>query len=338
MTSAYTPFFIVGCPRSGTTLLQVLLDSHPHVCIPPESFIFTRFSDIFKTYGDLQKTQNLEALITDFLSDERIKEWKLKASSRDLLNTVSEPTIKGAITALFEAYSQQEGKAFWGDKTPQHAFNLDDIKTIFPKAKIIHLVRDGRDVAESLNRVYLGPKSIYRIAKYWNAYITAFQKFKDNYTENDFIEIQYEDLAVDPNSQIQRIFNFLNIDANAINFQQAKNTERKAQYHGMAMHHQSVTEPVFKKKIGVFKGAFSERQVSIFETIAGRSLQAYGYSLVSSKGMEVSLYEQIQFFWQDYIIRYVRKLFGFKSFLLLLEQLRLAIQLQIRKFLRSFRY
>ncbi|MDB9528192.1 sulfotransferase [Oscillatoria sp. CS-180] len=338
MNSAYNPFFIVGCPRSGTTLLQVLLDSHPHVCIPPESFIFTRFSDIFQTYGDLQDSKNLKMLIEDLLTDERIKEWKIQASPSEVLNSVPESSVQGAITALFETYARQEKKSFWGDKTPQHTFNLDEIKKVFPEAKIIHLVRDGRDVAESLNRVYLGPKSIYKIAKYWNAYISAFREFKKNHCEKDFIEIQYEDLTIDPNTQVQRIFSFLNIDATEINFQQAKNTDRKEQYHGMAIHHQAVTEPVSRKKVGVFKTTFSERQIAIFETIAGDSLEAYGYPLVSSKTVEVGPFERIKFFWQDYVVRYARKFLGVKSFLLLLEQLRLAIQLQIRKFLRSFRY
>ncbi|WP_287284647.1 MULTISPECIES: sulfotransferase [unclassified Okeania] len=64
-----TPFLIVGCPRSGTTLLQIIIDAHPNIIIPPESHIFERFSDIFNYYGDLQKDSNLYLFVKDILQD-----------------------------------------------------------------------------------------------------------------------------------------------------------------------------------------------------------------------------------------------------------------------------
>lgn len=147
------PFFIVGHPRSGTTLLQILLDAHPNIVIPPESHIFVRFSEIFNHYGDLSQAYNRQLLVQDILNDEQIKLWNLDISASDFCRQLKDFSVKGIISCLFELYAQRDGKHQWGDKTPQHALYLQEIKATFPNAKFIHLIRDGRDVSESLKRL-----------------------------------------------------------------------------------------------------------------------------------------------------------------------------------------
>ncbi|NEQ76177.1 MAG: sulfotransferase [Okeania sp. SIO2C9] len=74
---------MVVCPRSGTTLLQILIDAHPNIIIPSESHIFERFSDIFDYYGVLQKDSNLYLFVKHILQDLCIKEWGLGISVID---------------------------------------------------------------------------------------------------------------------------------------------------------------------------------------------------------------------------------------------------------------
>lgn len=76
-----------------------------------------------------------------------------------------------------------------GGQNAATCFFLTEIKRCFPDAKFVHLIRDGRDVAESLKRVLIGPKSIYRIAKRWVGYIKAFEDFKKEVNDKDYIEI-----------------------------------------------------------------------------------------------------------------------------------------------------
>ena len=90
---AAPPFFIVGCVRSGTTLLQTLMDAHPEIAIPTESLLFTRFSGVFRHYGDLRQRANLALLVRDLLTDERIRRWKLAVSVDAFCRELSEPTL-----------------------------------------------------------------------------------------------------------------------------------------------------------------------------------------------------------------------------------------------------
>jgi len=134
------PFFIVGCPRSGTTLLQVLLDAHPRIAIPVEGHLFSRFGRIFDRYGDLRQERNLRLFVSDVLHDKRISLWNLEVSVSEFLRELKTPSVRGVFERLYELYTRREGKARWGDKSPVHALHIRDIKQVFPEAKFIHLL------------------------------------------------------------------------------------------------------------------------------------------------------------------------------------------------------
>lgn len=110
------PFFIVGCPRSGTTLLQILLDSHPDITIPPESQIFIRFSPIFKFYGDLGKPENIKRFVSDLVKDFAIRDWNLDISIGKYVAQSKGNGIKDIISYIFEEYSRKEKKLDGGTK------------------------------------------------------------------------------------------------------------------------------------------------------------------------------------------------------------------------------
>lgn len=135
--STREPFFVVGCPRSGTTLLQILVDAHPNIAIPPESHIFCRFSKLFDKYGNLHKKTNLQLLVKDILRDDRIRLFDLDISVSDFCSQLKSISLKSVISLVFELYAQKEAKKRWGDKTPQHALYLNEIKTLLPEAKFI---------------------------------------------------------------------------------------------------------------------------------------------------------------------------------------------------------
>ncbi|NEP14079.1 MAG: sulfotransferase [Symploca sp. SIO2C1] len=331
-TSTKAPFFIVGCPRSGTTLLQVLMDAHPDISIPPESHIFARFSEIFDNYGDLHQDDNLKLFVKDILNDEQIKLWGLKISVSDFCSQLHERSVKGVISLLFELYAEREGKNKWGDKTPQHAIYLKEIKTIFPESKIIHLIRDGRDVAESLSRVLIGPKSIYGIAHRWRKYILSLQQFKNKINSDDFLEVHYENLVKDPEKELSKIFDFLG-EAHSDVAQYITKTNRKEHYVNAATIHGSLNQSISGQKIGVFKNKFKLRQIEIIESIIGKELTGSGYCLETSGKTQIKINEMIVFFMEDYLLRYLIKFFRPDMITLIKRQIKFELQFRIRKLL-----
>lgn len=303
------PFFIVGSARSGTSLLQVLLDAHPAIAIPPESHLFVRFSGIFSCYGDLRDRSNLRLFVKDLLRDARIREWGLRVSVEDFCASLTSCSIRDVVAHLFMLYARKEGKQRWGDKTPLHARHLDDILAVFPEAKIIHLVRDGRDVAESLNRIFKGKESVWANAHRWTRDVMACHAFKQRVPAEAFLDVKYEDLVRAPAQEVSRIFTFLGVgDADVGTASAVPDTTLRRHYVGSVSVHRSLQEPISTAKIGGFKQRFSHHEIEVFESIAGEALKVYGYPLVSSGTTRVTGRDRLRFFLQDYYLRYQHRL------------------------------
>ena len=167
MDASAAPFFIVGSPRSGTTLLQVLLNAHPHVAIPPESHLYRVFAPVMDRYGDLSAPANRLRLAHDKVTNTWIRPWGLDVTAEQLVAEATRPGRGGLIDALLRRYAAAQGARRWGEKTPYHVSFLPAIFADFPDARIIHLVRDGRDVLESRRRVVWGPRSALGVARQW---------------------------------------------------------------------------------------------------------------------------------------------------------------------------
>jgi hypothetical protein len=331
--TATFPFFIVGCPRSGTTLLQTLLDAHPHIAIPPESYLFERFGYCFEAYGDLRDPERLRQLVQDLLRDERIRVWKLEVSVEDFCEALCERTVRGVLSMLFSLYTRKNGKIRWGEKTPGHVFHLDQIRSIFPEAKFIHLVRDGRDVAESLSRVYFGKKSIWANARRWRQAVLAWHAFQERVPRASTFEVFYERLVEQPREEVAKILTFLQADAGAAP-QELESTGLKETYTTAYSFHQSLMNPISRAKVGVFNKVFSEREIALFESVAGETLELYGYARATRGAAWPRMAERMRFFWQDYYSRFVRKLLNPAIHHEVKRELREAFQLRIRKLKR----
>lgn len=333
------PFFIVGCVRSGTTLFQTLIDAHSEIAIPTESHLFTRFAGLFDRYGDLRHRANLELLVRDLLHDERIKRWELKVSVDDFCRELPAPTVRDVIAHLFSRYAQQQGKPRWGDKTPQHALCLPQIHALFPEAQFIHLVRDGRDVAESLSRVIIGKKSILASARRWRQAVLACEAFKRTVPPGQFLEVQYEALVARPEQEMARVFAFLGVRQEGVApSRRLPETRLKETYvNTLGSHHRSLLNPITEAKVGVFKARFSQRELEIFESIAGDTLAQYGYPRVTQGTDAVRWHEHLRFFILDYGVRYLRKAVNPSLYRDTARQVRETAQRRIRKLVRSLR-
>ena len=318
----------MGCPRSGTTLLQTLLDAHPNIAIPPESHLFRRFAPLFPRYGDLQEESNRKLLVKDLLNDVRIREWHLELSVEEFCARLKNYSLREIVSVLFEAYAEKEGKIHWGDKTPSNVLFLPQIKSLFPEAKVIHLVRDGRDVAESLSRALFGTKSIDTIAYRWKESILAFRQFVARFGQEDSIEVKYEDLANDPQHEISKILDFFEEGDLKIG-NGIPDTPTRSYYIQKYPVHQMLREPVSNRKVGIFLKKMKSRKIEIFETIAGNLLESYGYHCVTARKAQIQLWERISFFLSDYCLRYLRKLTNFRA---LGWDLKQAIQIKTRQF------
>jgi hypothetical protein len=181
------PIFVIGSPRSGTTLLRLILDSHPRISCGEETHFLRDLEAIVGRNWDLVATYGLD------------REWWLSRIR--------------ALYADFQAeVLSRSGKARWAEKDPTYTLHLAFIEELFPSAVYVHLLRDGHDVVASF-RDRWGYKSAARAARTeWARYVEAARELQDRLPAERFLELRYEDLVTDPQTQGQRLFAFLGED------------------------------------------------------------------------------------------------------------------------------
>ncbi len=147
------PFFIMGCPRSGTTLVAQILDSHSRIAVYLETNYYALFRSDLDWYGDLGQTSNLERLISNVLEAIRVQ-GVTPPAVEDLLKALVAPTFEGVLTTLLHLYAQQQGKVIAGEKSPMHCRYLAEILENFPESPVIYVMRDPRDVVRSMQKAF----------------------------------------------------------------------------------------------------------------------------------------------------------------------------------------
>jgi hypothetical protein len=143
------PFvFIVGCPRSGTTLLRHLVGAHPQIAITPEAHWIAKWFE--KRRGLTQDGRVSPAMVDELLSHPKFAMFYLgRPELEEMLGPGEPPTYADFLSAVFDRYGQNLGKQLVGNKTPDAVRKLDTLHALWPAARFVHLIRDGRDVALS---------------------------------------------------------------------------------------------------------------------------------------------------------------------------------------------
>ncbi|MBN2320616.1 MAG: sulfotransferase [Acidobacteria bacterium] len=273
------PIFIVGAPRSGTTMLQFRLRNHPRIAFPTgeSHFIVPLCRDAAK-FGDLSQLENIRKVLTamhkqsaEFLdTDLHGIPFDIEKLAVELHreNRYSMPAI---ISGIFEQNATALGKARWGDKTPYYVLHMTKLLQWFSDAQIIHIIRDGRDVALSLFgrrhdfRVY----NTYRAAKYWQHYVNVGCETGAKLNPNVYMEIHYEDVLREPASTLKKICAFLQED-----YDDGMFAVRQAELPGKTP---LVHEPIKKENKEKWRHKMTQRQIRIFESVAGKELEKLGY-------------------------------------------------------------
>lgn len=283
MTMLNNPIFIVGAPRSGTTLLQYMLRSHPNISLPTgESHFMIPLYRNSEKFGDLTKIENIRTVLeamyqqsADFL-DTDIHGIKFDIDRlTDELYAEGRNTIPDIISAVFEKNALGEGKQRWGDKTPYYVLHMNTLLQMFPSAQFIHLIRDGRDCALSLFErqhdfcVY----NTFFAAKYWEIYVEGGRRIGKDLGEKVYYEVRYEDLLDNPEITLQRLCSFLNepYSDDILNFKKS----------GQAGKTPLLQKTVQKNNQGKWRSKMTRRQIATFEGAVGNTLATFGYPLIT---------------------------------------------------------
>lgn len=257
--------FIVGAERSGTTMLQQALNRHPQIAIPAETSYFVDF------VGHLRRGQQ-RALFQI--------EQDLGISLPPLKKRVYQPDeVKGLFETIAERYLTKLGRdntRYFGEKSPRHLLVLPRIIRYYPRAKIILIYRDGRDVALSLTKVPWTPRSLYVNFGVWLRY-HRWHVWARGQSGIDLHEVRYEDFVTDPESACRAACDFLRLPYVQAMARGSGNQEGIPEWE--TEWKERATGPIGRERIAVWKEELLPSQIEELERWGGRALAALGYEV-----------------------------------------------------------
>lgn len=197
-----SPVFIVGSPRSGTTWLQKLFLEHPNVIGGQESEFFFNFGCLFSAIAEPDPNISRPVGVNLY--------WhSRKEEFEELIRYIWRETFKPLLV-------QKEYPTTLLEKTPIHALQIDRIRSIFPNAKFIHIIRDSRSTCASLISASKGwgkhwaPSSPKDAAVLWWRSVHYGRKLGIP-LESDYIEVHYEDLLINTPQELVRLYDFCSL-------------------------------------------------------------------------------------------------------------------------------
>ena len=216
------PFvFVVGCPRSGTTLLQRMLDAHPQLAVINE----TRWIDYWSRPGKGVRADGTvtEELVERLLDFPRFAEFGLDREELvALLDGTSSPTYPTFVARLFGLYGRARGKELVGDKTPRYVRSIPLLHDLFPNARFLHLIRDGRATALSIINWRKAAKlattfptwkehPVATAALWWEWQVLLGREARSFLGPGLYHETTYEALVAHPSGELESVCGFLDL-------------------------------------------------------------------------------------------------------------------------------
>jgi Sulfotransferase family len=208
------PIFLGGLHRSGTSLLRGILGSHPDVAIYPSDLpLWTQFYEQYRTQN-LNSWETRKQLLDEINAHPKAENLiGLIDKVEDNLNQLSNKrsiNFGVIVEQLLREYAKAQGRSRWGLKTPYNEFFADAIFSTYPKAKIVQILRDPRDVAVSIQSRGWS-KTLKKTCKEWKQSVRLARSHSQNYS-GSYIAIQYEQLVSDPETIVRQVCQVVELD------------------------------------------------------------------------------------------------------------------------------
>lgn len=289
-----SPFFIVGNDRSGTTMLRLILDAGLDAAIPPESMFLTDYGAVRQS-GGLHETEAAARFMREVWRHPKVRLWELPPPPAVPPGLSHEAAYRFIVEAPFLAYARKTGKAWWGDKTPHYLHHIDELLELWPEARVVVMVRDGRDVALSVRRLPFGPNNAWAAAQWWARGIRVGQRAQAAHPES-VMTIRYEDLASRPADHVPRICAFLGLrfTAEMLAIERTDHAKIVADQRGWFP---TLFDGIHTAAIGRWRDEMPLRDQRIFAGLAADELAAFAYDRGPAARLGVSP-------WQERLFRY----------------------------------
>src|SRR5947207_6414188 len=201
---------VVGCPRSGTSLLAVMLDSHPEVAVPPETSFIGAVA-MLQGSDEAVRQGFFEAVTADCIP---ISNWSDFGLDKDLLwrrlEAIDPFTVTAGLRSFYAMYAESQGKPRYGEKTPGYVFLMPQIAALLPEAHFIHLIRDPGDTVLSWRKTWFAPSQDLRVlGEVWRKNVETGRRAAN--LVRRYVEVRFEELVLHPERELKRLCEYLSL-------------------------------------------------------------------------------------------------------------------------------
>ena len=268
------PIF-VGSGRSGTTLLRTIFDSHPDLAMAHEP-------QFVGTVARKEKQLNaggfqVGRFVDTIYGNPNFRRMGLERPAVEAALAADPPSgLAEAVRAVFSLWAAAQDKPRYGDKTPGYIIQIPELARLFPEARFVNVIRDGRNVALSYIERPWGPSTLAEGALYWRSRVSRGRSAGLALGPSRYTEVRYEDLVADTETEVRRICEFLDLSWQpAMLRYHEKADEFVASSHEPEAFRNVARPPTTGTRD--WSEAMTDRDIAIFEAIAGDLLRDLGY-------------------------------------------------------------
>lgn len=287
------PLFVLGNPRSGTSLLRLILTSHQEILIPPECGFIIWLQDKYGDWSepDCKNPDRYINFLDDLFSAKKFDTWKLERKSvKNEIEKRLPRNYSELCEVVYAAYGGSIGRRFslWGDKNNFHVDHLEELLCLYGNARFLHIIRDGRDVACSYREVMAmqsnspyAPKlsiDVVDIAREWTDNVMKVDGFMKSISSEQSMTIAYESLVTQPLETVGLICQWLgvNFELEMLDFYRV-NRVNMLEPAALMDWKARTCQPIGAQTVGRYKDVLSSDELSLFETVAAPALGVFKY-------------------------------------------------------------
>ena len=285
LDEAANPYmFLVGCPRSGTTLLQRMLDAHPSLAVANDTHFITRAAKTALRHAD--NPSLTQELLDAVLKYKRF--YRMGLEEREVRETAARcKDYAEFVSRLYTLRAKGLGKTLSGEKTPDYCRQVPALAKLFPAAKFVHILRDGRDVALSLADWANKGKGPGRWASWewdklgtcalsWRWQVLQGRRDGDASAASRYYELHYESLVSDPKNTLRNLAKFLRLNnvASMVNYHVGRTRSKPG------LSPKSAWLPA-TSGLRDWRTQMQREDVEVFEELAADALEVFGYERAS---------------------------------------------------------
>ncbi|MFW2439046.1 MAG: sulfotransferase family protein [Arenicellales bacterium] len=300
-TSSASPIFIIGCQRSGTTLLRTILHSHPDISIGYECAFYKLLAQKYDC--SIPINERLEEFIEDLYRVRRFDLWNLEKRylRQEFLKIDREVSFSQAVLLIAELYRRENKPkaSFVGFKNPNGIFHLPYIFDLFPNAKVIHIMRDVRGLlaSEKKKRKRMSIDTYDAASCLWDVsqrYKRAVNTYVDYKNDDRVHTLFFHDLIQNIDETTARLSDWLNIDHHDLMLSYFKlNNEKKLTPDSELWQHKKTMEAPDRKRIDAFKNELDSSELRAVELLFKNEINRFSGVIeiqsISLKGVPLIL-------------------------------------------------